>query len=262
MHLYEATVLKHELSGGGYRRIVFEAPRCADEAQPGQFVHIRIPGLPAAALRRPFSICMAEEDRITILYKTVGIGTEAMSRLVAGDKVSLLGPLGNGFPLDIGERFPVLVGGGYGIAPLLFLASRLPRKGVVFAGGRSKEDLLLEKDFRDLGWDYRVATDDGSAGVRGFVTDALDVWDAGVERGNCELFACGPDGMLRAVAERARAWGNLPAWLSMDKHMGCGVGACLACVQTLRSADGAEELMRVCNDGPVFAAAEIVWGKP
>jgi dihydroorotate dehydrogenase electron transfer subunit len=258
MHLTDATIVRHDPASGGYRRIVFDAPRFSETARPGQFLHLRIPNLRQAALRRPFSICLVEGTSVQVLYKTVGTGTEALARLPAGMTVSLLGPLGNGFPLETGERLPVLVGGGYGVAPLLFLASRLPRRGLVFAGGRTQRDLLLQEEFAALGWEYHASTEDGSAGVRGRVTDALDAWAGAAERPQGELFACGPDGMLKAVGERAVAW-NVSAWLSLDKHMGCGVGACLACVQTLRRADGSLHIARVCRDGPVFAAREVVW---
>lgn len=258
MQITEAILSRHEPAPGGYRRVVLEAPDLAAVARPGQFLHLRIPNLWQGALRRPFSICLVEDGRIHVLYKTVGAGTEALALLPAGASVNLLGPLGNGFPLEIGDRTPVLVGGGYGVAPLLFLAKRLPRKGLLFAGGRTAADILLRDEFEDLGWDVRLSTEDGSVGIRGRVTAALDAWAETADTSRCEIFACGPDGMLRAVGDRAIAW-KCPGWLSLDKHMGCGVGACLACVQALRREDGTVHKGRVCRDGPVFAASEIVW---
>ncbi len=235
------------------------APDIAGLARPGQFVHVRVPGLEAASLRRPFSIFGAGEGTLTILYKTVGRGTAQMTRLSAGDRLQVIGPLGNGFPLRP-EGVPVLVAGGYGVAPLFFLAGRLERKGVALIGGRTEADILACDDFRRIGWKVRVATQDGSLGEQGLVTDLLDKELAGLraEGVAAEFFACGPEGMLRAVGERAVAEG-LRGWLSLDKRMVCGVGACLACVQKLRRADGSIWIGRVCHDGPVFEAREIVW---
>ena len=155
----------------------------------------------------------------------------------------------------------MLVGGGYGVAPLLFLATRLGRRGSLFVGGRTEEDVLLADEFRALGWDVRIATEDGSAGVRGRVTVAIDAALASVPAGGAEWFVCGPDGLLRAVGALAGERGET-AWLSLDKHMACGVGACLACVQTLRRKDGSTWIGRVCKDGPVFESREIVWPSP
>ncbi|MBP7636806.1 MAG: dihydroorotate dehydrogenase electron transfer subunit [Kiritimatiellae bacterium] len=243
----------------GYWALDVETPGVAEAAQPGQFVHVRVPGLEPVALRRPFSIYGAQGSILKLLYKTVGRGTAQMNRLVPGDTLQVIGPLGNGFPLAP-QGLPLLVAGGYGVAPLSFLAGLLPVKGVVLIGGRTADDVLATADFERLGWTVRVATQDGSLGEAGLVTVPLDrelarLREAGVMP---ELFACGPDGLLRAVGERAVQTG-CRGWLSLDKHMVCGVGACLACVQTLRRADGTEWIGRVCHDGPIFEAREIVW---
>ncbi|MDD5707250.1 MAG: dihydroorotate dehydrogenase electron transfer subunit [Kiritimatiellae bacterium] len=262
MRLSEGQVLGQEAISGGYRHMRVRAPEIAAAARPGQFVHVRVPGLDTASLRRPFSIYRADGDEFAILYKTVGRGTERLAELAAGAHLSLIGPLGNGFPTDIGDRTPILVGGGYGVAPLAFLAARLPRRGVALLGGRSAGDVLCEQDFAALGWSVEVSTQDGTRGSRGLVTMLLDRHLAGSAKGSAlELFACGPDGMLRAVGARAIAAG-CPAWLSLDHHMVCGIGACLACVQKLRSPDGSTRQARVCSDGPVFEAREIVWEEP
>jgi dihydroorotate dehydrogenase electron transfer subunit len=243
----------------GYWLIELDAKPIADSARPGQFVHVRVPGLEKASLRRPFSIFGAKDGVLRILYKTVGRGTEEMRRLKPGDEVQVIGPLGNGFPLDP-AGVPLLVAGGYGVAPLCFLAGRLKRRGTVFVGGRTADDVLACEEFERMGWSVRVATQDGSLGDRGLVTAPLDVELARLKAEGqlAELFACGPDGMLRAVCERALASG-CRGWLSLDKHMVCGVGACLACVQNLRRPDGTTWIGRVCHDGPIFEAREIVW---
>lgn len=258
MELIEGSVAGRESRAAGYRLLRIFAPGVAAAARPGQFVHLRVPGLDEAALRRPFSICRAEGGEIAILYKIVGRGTARLAELPAGVRISLIGPLGNGFPAGSGGGPPLLVGGGYGVAPLAFLAARLPRAGMALLGGRTAEDILCAEDFAALGWPVEVATEDGSRGVRGLVTVLLERHLAGGGDAKPEIFACGPRGMLRAVGERAVAAG-CRAWLALDNRMICGVGACLACVQQVRDADGGSRPARVCTEGPVFEAREIVW---
>ena len=253
------TVISHDRMGPDYRVLTLKLPGMTTAARPGQFVHLRIAQLHDALLRRPFSIYRVEGQHLSLLYKTVGRGTAAMQGLKPDDNLSLIGPLGNGFPLELRDGVtPVLVAGGYGVAPLFFLARHLPRKGVLFVGGARAADILLADEFNHLGWEVRIATDDGSLGVKGLVTVALDPWLQTLPAGSSpEFFACGPNGMLKAVGDRALR-GNWKAWLSLDRHMGCGVGACLACVQKVRLS-GQETLARVCKDGPVFEAGEVIW---
>lgn len=258
----ETTIAAHADAGAGYRLLVLEAPRLAAALAPGQFVHVRVPGLEASALRRPFSVFDAADGRVTVLYKVVGRGTAALARAQAGEAVRVEGPLGRGFP-ETCAGTPLLVGGGYGVAPLHFLARRLVAAGlrpILFVGGRTKDDLLALDRFAALGVEVRTATNDGSAGEKGFVTAPLDAALAALrERGApFELFTCGPDGLLRAVAERASAAGA-PGWISMDRHMVCGVGACFACIQKIRLPNGEVSNARCCVNGPVFKAEEIVW---
>ena len=259
MHIEHGTVTAHESIGPHYRVLTLRVPTIAPVARPGQFIHLRVAMLHDAVLRRPFSIYRIEGDLLSILYKTVGRGTEAMRTLASGDTLSVLGPLGNGFPFppDAG-RTPVLIAGGYGVAPLHLLARRLSRKGVLFLGGAGADDILLADDFRQLGWNVQVATEDGSVGTKGRATVPLDAWlTARVAEVTPEFFACGPNGLLKAVGLRAIRDGYT-AWLSLDRHMGCGVGACLACVQKVQL-DGQETLVRVCKEGPVFEARQVVW---
>ncbi len=250
-------VLAHDDWGAGYRYLLLEAPGIVAEAQPGQFVHVKVPGLEKSALRRPFSIFNAEDGRLELLYKVVGRGTESLSSVRVGDTVSVLGPLGHGFPTTAAGA-PLLVGGGFGVAPLYFLARLLKANGLtpkLFVGGRTKADLLALDRFEKLGVEIFPATNDGSAGVQGLVTDPLD--DEMIrlkgEGKSFELFACGPDPMLKAVAWRATG-SHSKGWISMDRHMICGVGACYACIQkTVRGNS------RCCIEGPVFAAEDLVW---
>ena len=253
-----ASVVEHSEIGSGYRWIVFDAPEMAAALAPGQFVHVRVPALEQSALRRPFSVFDAADGKVTVLYKTVGRGTAALNSVRVGDVVSVLGPLGHGFPVKCGGA-ALLVGGGFGVAPLHFLARVLKAAGhddvKVFIGGRTSNDLLALDRFRALGVEVSLATNDGSAGVKGLVTDPLDdelarLRDAG---GKFELFACGPDPMLKAVAMRATGTGSR-GWISMDRHMVCGVGACYTCIQkTVRGNS------RCCVEGPVFRAEDLVW---
>jgi len=251
-------VLSHVDLGAGYRHIVLDAPQIAAEATPGQFVHLRVPGLESSALRRPLSIYNAEDGRLELLYKRVGRGTAALNDVGVGAEVSVLGPLGRGFP-ETCAGTPLLVGGGFGVAPLYFLARKLMAAGgaksVLFVGGRTQADLLALDRFEKLGVEVHAATNDGSFGTKGLVTDPLDdVMAALREKGETfELFACGPDPMLKAVALRATGT-NSEGWISMDRHMVCGVGACYACIQKTVHGNS-----RCCIEGPVFAARDLVF---
>lgn len=253
-----ATLIDIRPLAQGYNVLTFDAPAIAEVAQPGQFVHVQIPSLEAFRLRRPFSIYDADKvsGKLYVLYKVVGYGTQRLATLTVGAKLNILGPIGKPFPLTPSGT-PYLVGGGYGVAPLWFLATRLPRKGILFVGGRTAADILETERFKELGWEVRIATQDGSLGEQGLVTLPLDAALAADPQ--AELYACGPDGMLHAVGDRAIQHG-IKGWLSLDKHMVCGVGACLACVQKIRKDGvGDEMLARVCVDGPVFESREIVW---
>ena len=250
-----ATLTAQHALRGGYLLVSLRAPRVASLARPGQFVHARIPGLGDAALRRPFSIFDAAGDTLSIVYKRVGRGTEHLATLAPNTTVDVVGPLGNGFPMPRAGALPVLVAGGHGVAPLHFLAKRLATPGHVFIGGRTAEDVLCAGDFEKLGWTVHVATEDGSLGTRGRVTDALIPWQGKNLATAMEFFACGPRGMLRALSEKVDA----PLWVSLDNHMVCGVGACLACVQDVTLPDGGVARLRVCHDGPVFDARRVAW---
>lgn len=301
MNQEKSTVVQHESYQGDYRLLRVAAPVIGPQVQPGQFVHLRIPRFEQAVLRRPFSVFKADEEGLSILYATVGRGTASLHSVQVGETLDLIGPLGNGFPMvgtllhrdaenvpNIGknEILPVLVAGGYGNAALYLQAKKLPVKGIAFFGGRTAKDILCVDEFEQLGWEVRVATDDGSLGTKGLVTAALDPWlkeQMSEDRGQrseisqeksfqtlenvkvggsasfqtLELFACGPNPMLKAVGDRALDKG-FTAWLSMDRNMACGVGACLTCV-IKRKAESGWEWARCCKDGPVFNAEEIIW---
>lgn len=243
-----------------YFRLVLEAPEIARAVQPGQFAHVRVLPLKDALLRRPFSIYQVNGETFSILYKVVGRGTAALAQMKPGEVLNVIAPLGHGFSVpSAGGEMPVLVAGGYGMAALYLLAERAPRKGIVFVGGRRAVDILCEDEFRALGWEVRVTTEDGSRGRKGLVTEPLvDELKRGAS--GRKIFACGPTGMLRAVARIAEEF-DVPAEISMDQPMCCGVGVCLTCVVPVR-VNGGWEYQRTCTEGPVFDARKVLWEVP
>jgi len=250
-------ILANDRDTDRYFRLVVRAPEIAPLVQPGQFAHVRIPPLREALLRRPFSIFQAERDTFSILYKAVGKGTDILSRMRPGEELGVIGPLGHGFTLPRpGGETPLLVAGGYGMAAMYLLAQRSPQRGIVFVGGRRRVDILCEAEFQALGWEVRPTTEDGSHGEQGIVTQPLIAELRRTVAGR-KLFACGPTPMLKAVGQLAADF-ELPAELSMDEHMCCGVGVCLTCVIPIRTADG-WEYQRTCTEGPVFEARAIAW---
>ena len=250
-------IISNERDTDAYFRLTLRAPEIAQATQPGQFLHLRISPMREALLRRPFSIFRANGETVSVLYKTVGKGTNVLSQMRARDELSAIGPLGHGFTVPAhGAETPWLVAGGYGMAAMYLLAERSPQKGVVFVGGRQKVDILCEPEFRKLGWDVRVTTEDGSYGEKGLVTQPLL---AELKRGggNRKLFACGPTAMLKAVARIADEF-QVPAEISTDEHMCCGVGVCLTCVVPVKTAAG-WEYQRTCTEGPVFDSRKVLW---
>ena len=254
-------MVEHRSIQGGYSLLVLRSPSVAPAVEPGQFVHVRVPNLGESILRRPFSVFSTNGDELAILYKNVGRGTRTLQHLRRDETISIVGPLGHGFPAPDAAKFPVLVAGGYGMAALHLTARASALKGVAFFGGRTAADILCVREFLALGWDVQVATEDGSLGTKGRVTDVFDAWKAGAGRDRVpEFFACGPNGMLKAVAQRALANG-WTAWVSMDSNMGCGVGACLTCVVKTRANPETTDWTwsRACREGPVFECRQVVW---
>ncbi|MBP3480833.1 MAG: dihydroorotate dehydrogenase electron transfer subunit [Clostridia bacterium] len=210
---------------------------------PGQFVNIKLNGF---YLRRPISVCDAQDGVLTLIYKTVGGGTEKMSALGAGAELDLLTGLGNGFDTDRAGDTPLLIGGGVGAPPMYLLCKRLVKQGksvTAVLGFNSKKDVFLVDELRALGARVLVATADGSLGERGFVTDILP-------RDYSYFYACGPEPMLKAVYGKTKAEGEL----SFEERMGCGFGACMGC--TCRTRYGNK---RICRDGPVLKKSEVIF---
>lgn len=208
---------------------------------PGQFVNIRVEG---QFLRRPISVCNINNGVLTIIYKVVGVGTEAMSRLPIGTQLDVLTVLGNGYDLSKAGDAPLLVGGGVGVPPMYMLARQLREMGKavrVILGFNTKDEVFYEEEFRALGCDVTVTTVDGSHGVKGFVTNALDGQQS-------YYYTCGPLPMIKALLQAAGTHGEV----SMEERMGCGFGACMGC--TIQTTQGPK---RVCKEGPVFPANEL-----
>ncbi|MBQ8972675.1 MAG: dihydroorotate dehydrogenase electron transfer subunit [Clostridia bacterium] len=210
---------------------------------PGQFVNLRIDGL---YLRRPISVCDAEGDVLTLIYKVVGAGTGKLSELRKGVVLDALSGLGNGFDITSSGRRPCLIGGGVGVPPMFLLAKRLIEAGqtpTIALGFNTASEVFYVQEFLDVGCEVRLATADGSAGERGFVTAVLP-------EAPSHYFACGPEPMLRAVYHALRCSGQL----SFEARMGCGFGACMGC--TCRTITGYK---RICREGPVLRKEEILW---
>ena len=239
-------------------RLTLLAPAISAAAQPGQFVMAACGASYDPLLRRPFSIhqVAAEAGTLQLLFKVIGTGTKLLSTLLPGDVVSLIGPLGRGF--HFAKESPVcLVGGGMGIAPLLFLAQTileqplLPDSCVVLLGSRSAADTpQLAAAFADLGCLVRIATDDGSLGHHGLASDLLPPYLSTTKK----VFVCGPFAMMAAIAKLSRD-SAVPCEVSLEAHMACGLGACLGC--TVHGVGGGYK--HVCKHGPVFKAEEVVW---
>ena len=205
---------------------------------PGQFVNIRVQG---QFLRRPISVCNIADGILTIIYKVVGVGTEAMSHLPVGTQLDVLTVLGNGYDLTKAGDAPLLVGGGVGVPPMYMLARQLREMGKtvrVILGFNTQDEVFYEEEFRAIGCDVTVTTVDGSHGVKGFVTNALDGKQS-------YYYTCGPLPMIKALIQAAGTHGEV----SMEERMGCGFGACMGC--TIQTTQGPK---RVCKEGPVFPA--------
>lgn len=214
--------------------------------RPGQFVNIELAG---RYLRRPISISDYDSESITLIYKVVGAGTEQMSHMQAGQKLDLLTGLGNGFDPGAPTERPLLVGGGVGVPPLYNLAKELWAAGkavTVILGFNKADEIFCEKEFEALGVEVHVATADGSAGTKGFVTDVIREKQLDYDY----FYACGPLPMLKALAQATTTQGEL----SFEERMGCGFGACMGC--SCKTLTGNK---RICKEGPVMKKTDILW---
>ncbi len=238
------TIKSNKSLAAGVYKLVLSGDTSAI-ALPGQFVNIALDGL---FLRRPISVCDVDIGELTLIYKVIGAGTEQLSRMQTGESLDLLTGLGNGYNLQASGQMPLLIGGGAGVPPLYFLAKRLIARDVrpkVILGFNTASEVFCVDEFCALGIPVFITTVDGSAGIKGFVTDAFSHIQG------CDYtYACGPEAMLRAVYDRAGVNGQF----SFEERMGCGFGACMGC-----SCETKYGSKRICREGPVLTKEEIIW---
>jgi dihydroorotate dehydrogenase electron transfer subunit len=266
MRRYElpAVVVEHQRRGANLYELILHAPAIAQSATPGQFVMLRPMRTHAPLWRRPYSILRANPDKgvFSVFYSVQSAFTELLSMKPIGSTVQTLGPLGSYFQPVRSARRHILVAGGVGAPPLCFFASRLAPvlqagEHILILAGARRGDLLVGLDeFRALGVEVRIATDDGSQGYKGYVTDLLA--EALEDSIDSAVYACGPNRMLRVVAQQCLSRG-VPCQVSLDAPMPCGIGVCLGCAVKVNTPDGGAWYKRACVEGPVFRAEEVVW---
>jgi dihydroorotate dehydrogenase electron transfer subunit len=248
---------------GAYWLVSLSAPELADRARPGQFVEIAVESK-FTLLRRPFSIARVSKQgpsagTIDVVFDVSGPGTEWLTTVGLHDTIDVVGPLGTAFPLPKRKVPCLLIGGGYGSAPLFYLAEELTREGLrvdMIVGAATRERILNPIEAKRASATVTFTTEDGSHGVQGRVTDVLaEVAEASR---SAVVYACGPMAMLRAVSEVCAEL-ELPVQVAVEEHMACGVGVCFTCVLPIRSKDGEVRMKRSCIDGPVFNGARVAW---
>lgn len=246
--LEEAVILSQQEIVEGAFRMEVRAPQIAEKALPGQFVQVRVPK-GAHILRRPLGVGLVDKMAgiVTLFYRVVGKGTKVFSTLMPGETLSLLGPLGHGF--DLAAHHPLIVGGGMGLSPVLFYAASMLGRADVLMSGKNKAELFWREIYAPYVQHIFCTTDDGSFGTRGFPTVALP--DILSEHTYDLIVVCGPEVMMCGIAKIAKQY-NIPCEVSLEKRMGCGLGACLSC-----SVDTTKGRKKVCKDGPVFRAEEV-----
>lgn len=250
------TILDNKEIAKGIFDMLLLAPDIAYESKAGQFVNVYM-NEGQHILPRPISICEVDKETgiLRIIFQVVGKGTNILSHLKKGEQIKLLGPLGNGYFIrqNISQKY-VVIGGGIGIPPLLGLTKQLKGNVEVFLGARSNLPILTE-EFKVLGANVHVTTDDGSEGYHGNIVDLLKRLDPKAD----VIYSCGPKVMLQAVSNWAKDKG-ISAQISMEERMACGIGACVGCVVKIKKKEDLDwNYLKVCKDGPVFLSDEVVW---
>ncbi len=248
---------------GAYWVLSFAAKEIAERAQPGQFVSLAVQS-PGALLRRPFSIARVSQQGVAagtvdVVFDAHGPGTEWLTSVRGHDVLDVVGPLGRPFPMPRRKVGCLLIGGGYGVAPLLYLGETLRREGLrvdMIVGAATQARLLGVIEAKRLSASSVFTTEDGSYGTQGRVTDVLEAVVAHGRTG--VVYACGPNAMLRAVSERCGEL-HLPVQVAVEERMACGIGVCFTCVLPIRDRAGNVHLRRACLDGPVLNGARIAW---
>lgn len=246
---FRARVLENAAVKGDHRLLVFSPLTETAGARPGQFYMLGTgPGV-EPLLKRPFCFFGQEGNRISVLYRVCGKGTERLAHVGAGEELSLLGPLGNSYPLPGAKRTPLVVAGGTAIASVLPLIRKLNRRAVVVYGAGSEGGLVMTEELRSVAGELHLCTEDGSSGRKGTVLDVIGDMETGKDH---VLYACGPRAMTQAVAGFA-AERALTGYVSLEEYMACGIGACMGCVVLTRKG-----YRRVCREGPIFKLEEIM----
>lgn len=268
----QTTVVENQEISSGYFRMKILAPEFGRMVKPGQFVMVKVRQLNDPFLRRPFCVFrigflppesdgLPPREYLELVFKVVGRGTEILATLKTGDRIAILGPLGNGFDLDsIGEDL-LLVAGGIGVAPLYMLGEACAKKKKVrlLLGGRTRDDILAVTDFERLGIETYVSTDDGTLGEKGLVTEVLAQTLA--DGAPSAVAVCGPMAMISVVQTICRKQ-QVPLQVSLEALMACGVGACLGCmVKGAGHSEAEPRLLTVCKNGPVFRDVDIDWAQ-
>ncbi|MBZ0155176.1 MAG: dihydroorotate dehydrogenase electron transfer subunit [Alphaproteobacteria bacterium] len=252
MHKYfNAAVDEHRFVSKHFKLLRLRPLSEAADPEPGQFYMLQAGDTSDPLLKRPFSIFTREDGTLSFLYRIRGKGTQSLARFRQGDCIRVIGPLGNRYPVPQGDF--IAVAGGIGIASLLSLLGRYPGSAHLFYGARSAEELVMGEEAKRVAKEVVISTDDGSAGMRGTITDLLAVRLEMTTGPLLPLYACGPTPMLREL-HRIVAKKGVRCDVSLEEHMACGVGACLGCV--VKTTSG---YRRVCKEGPVFDMEELAW---
>lgn len=257
--ILDCSVVSNDQVAPSHYRMRLHGPEIASAAVCGQFCMLEVSKTLHPFLRRPMCFERIHPPTFDVLYKVEGEGTRLLAQFLPGQTISVQGPLGKGFPISSGVRRYILVAGGIGVAAMPALAEELVSRWAavpeVVLAARTRDDLIGEAFFRELGCPVHCATDDGSWGYRGLATDLLEQLEPGAQ--DC-IYACGPMPMMRAVAALATSSGAT-CFVSLEAQMACGDGACLGCVVQAREEREGERMVRVCLDGPVFDAHAIDW---
>ena len=263
MNTYDihTTILSNENVAEDHYLLRCECSDIAQHAQPGQFIHVLISNGAGLLLRRPFTVYTIDGHEITMLYQIIGEGTQRLSEMPKGTSLHVLGPLGNTFDIADNPEPAILVGGGAGIASLMLLAIALRIRDIQtigLVGAQHQGRLLSVDDLKAIGVAVHIATDNGSIGHHGFVTDILTDMLRKNDLLNPTIYACGPHDMLAAVTKITTEF-EVPTQVAMENRMGCAMGVCLGCVCPVRIDANQIEYQRVCTEGPVFNATDIAW---
>jgi len=244
------SLLENQKVNGKYYKLVFLSPKLSKNVRPGQFLQIRINGGNDPYLRRPFSYYRVSGERVEILYEVLGQGTSILAAKKKGDTLKVMGPLGNGFTAKIGKKKRILVAGGVGVPPLVFLSEKTPTE-YLLVGTKSKAEVLPKTELKKVRAKVLFSTEDGTIGTKGFVTTLLEKIIMKEHPGELFIQTCGPKPMMRVVIMLARKYG-IEGEASWDESMACGVGACLGCMVKTKAG-----LKRACADGPVFSFEDL-----